>query len=602
MANTTDMKSYIETTKNTLGDINKLAQDGKSMVSDFIDEAKSSFSIFTKGNGGGNITAPGTKTKVKQAPQGNKTEISNIWGLPPFAYLEGQDDKSLKYTINKILQTMLVVTLEPCIPAYKGIDGDVGLDLYKLQDIPSSGPGSLTNLLEGTGIKPLTMPLKLAVQNESNFTESWSNQFGESKSESIANVGSSLGQEIRFISGKNSISDGLGEIMKDLGEVGGILFGDTAANVMNSGASRMAEAGKRLENGIEGSSPLGAGLIKAAAGSKIDFPQIWQGCEFSPSYQFTVRLYNPYPNDNKAYETYVLTPLAHLLLFVCPASDSNFTFGFPLLCRMKCPGIAGLDAAYVQQIDVIKGGSGESADISYTQRPGTIDVRFTVTSLYNSMVARGNEDVTEERPALDTYIRDLRGSMEIPSTISEEGTAQDSNNNQIVNLGDIGLSRNNIKSPGFTRDSIFTSSVDLIDIGLNTVRTGLDTIDAFSDPLITQILGANELLTDFNIDIMGKYKNEYEAFKLERELSDTVVTMQDRVALKLKSGLPVPRELSNWFWNNIDTFDTLTKGLVKELEEPGIEPKIAGNNFDMGSFQSSYTLSSKVPAIQTSTF
>jgi hypothetical protein len=517
--------------------------------------------------------------------------------------LEGQDDESLKYTVNKILQTMLVVTLEPCIPAYQGIDGDVGLDLYKLQDIPTSGQGSLSNLLEGTGIKPLTMPLKLAVQNESNFTESWSNQFGESKSESVANVGSSLGQEIRFISGKNSISEGLGEIMKDLGEVGGMLFGETAANVMNSGATQMAETGKRLENGIEGSSPLGKGLIKAAAGSKIDFPQIWQGCEFSPSYQFTLRLYNPYPNDNKAYETYVLTPLAHLLLFVCPASDSNFTFGFPLLCRMKCPGIAGLDAAYVQQIDVIKGGSGESSDISYTQRPGTIDVRFTITSLYNSMVARGNEDVTEERPALDTYIRDLRGTTEIPSTISEGPSGGNSSgNNPIVNLGDISLIRNNIKSPGFSRDSIFTSSLDLIDTGLNTVRTGLDTLDAFSDPLITSIMGANELLTDFNIDIMGKYKNEYESLKLERELSEIGVSIQDRVALKLKTGLPVPRELSNWFWNNIDTFDTLTKGLVKELEEPGIEPKTAGNNFDMGLFQSNYTLSSKVPAIQTSTF
>jgi hypothetical protein len=115
-------------------------------------------------------------------------------------------------------------------------------------------------------------------------------------------------------------------------------------------------------------------------------------------------------------------------------------------------------------------------------------------------------------------------------------------------------------------------------------------------------MGANELLTDFNIDIMGKYKNEYESLKLERELSEIGVSIQDRVALKLKTGLPVPRELSNWFWNNIDTFDTLTKGLVKELEEPGIEPKTAGNNFDMGLFQSNYTLSSKVPAIQTSTF
>lgn len=604
MATTPDIKNYVEKAQNSLDGINKLAKDGSANILEFLEGARSSFDIFSKNGKGSSVLSPGTKTSVKQPPQGNKTNATEIWGLPPFVYIEGQQDEdSYEYTVNKILQTMLVVTLEPCIPAYQGIDGDVGLDLYKLQDIPTSGPGSLTNLLEGTNIKPLPMPLKLAVQNESNFTESWSNQFGESKSESVANVGSQLGQEIKFISGKNSMSEGIGALMKDLGDVGGILFGDTAQGILNSGASKLEEFGKKLESGAEGHSNLGKGLVKAAGGSKIDFPQIWQGCEFSPSYQFTVRLYNPYPNDNAAYEKYVLTPLAHLLLFVCPASDSNFTFGFPLLCRMKCPGIAGLDAAYVQQIDVIKGGSGESSDISYTQRPGTIDVRFTITSLYNSMVARGNEGISEERPALDTYIRDLRGSMEIPSTVSKGPTGNPASGNQpIISLSDNIMSRNNRKSPGFSRDSIFTDSLDLIDVGINTVRTSLDTLDAFSDPLITSIMNSNELLNDINIDIMGKYKQDYEILKVDRELAETPVTIQDRIALKLKSGLPVPRELSNWFWNNLDSFDGLTRGIIRELEEPGIEPQVAGNGYGMGSFQSSYALASKVAAIQTSTF
>jgi archaellum component FlaC len=110
---------------------------------------------------------------------------------------------------------------------------------------------------------------------------------------------------------------------------------------------------------------------------------------------------------------HILTPIAMILALALPLSDSKYTFSFPLLVKAVCPGLFNIEAGFISDVQVIKGG--ENQDITFQQQPGSVDVRFTLSSLYETMTAttqQGHEDDTNiERPTLKRYIDNLKDSM-----------------------------------------------------------------------------------------------------------------------------------------------------------------------------------------------
>jgi hypothetical protein len=133
-------------------------------------------------------------------------------------------------------------------------------------------------------------------------------------------------------------------------------------------------------------------------------------------------------------------------------------------------------------------------------------------------------------------------------------------------------------------------------------RTTLEALDAFADPLINNLFVNDNTLTDKNIEIVRKFSDEVVTTLGSRELIDGNLPLEDRVALKIKHGIPLSRTLVNWFWNSTDGFDLITRTIIEDIDPPYIRPITeAGDNIDSGIFDDTYKLNSKNSITQTDT-
>lgn len=372
-----------------------------------------------------------------------KINYDQIIGLPPLLY--GEDDDLLEKRKNLILNSMGVLEIIPGYPGqYSSSKDSGGLRLYNL-DI-EKGLEKYNELLKNClKTSPQTIDrLHVAFLNENAFSESWSNDFGESILEESLNFGLPTVKEMRLWYGKNNLSEALKELsISTEGNVqyekeGGLgqklfqmfeKFGKLGINFLAEGI----RAGENWAKSFLGPE-MGGALIQGLYGSNIDFPLIWRGSSFSPSYSITVRLFNPFNigafDENgfsqEEQEKYIIEPLAKLLILVVPIADSNSTFFSPLICRVNCPGLFTIRMGYVSSIDVIKGG--DVNDVSFFQKPGTIDVKITFSDLYTSMVQtmEGEDNLYDKnRPTLKNYIDNLRGYTRPPSIYFDEYNSYD---------------------------------------------------------------------------------------------------------------------------------------------------------------------------------
>lgn len=534
----------------------------------------------------------GTPTTISNIPEETKLfdEYDRIMGLPPVHEIIHRGDYAYEQTLNRILQKSLVITLEPVSAQASLIAGDTGLNLFTVQKYRrktnSGGEAGVESLFPAgiPGLKPMGDIFKFAVQAENSFNESWSHDFGESTLESLTNVGSAIGSEAKQITNSTSLTD-------------------TAIKLLTSVSPELADAAKTggnwaadlLPQGLKKSisdSNLVSGIAKIASGSKIDFPMIWRGSSFQPNYSFTVKLWNPYPSSLHHYIKYILNPLYHLLLFMCPISDSNFTYSFPVLCRMKCPGMGAIDAGFISNLDVVKGG--DNNDISFKQRPGTVEVRFSIQSLYSTMIIRGEQDALEDRPTLDKYMRDLLGET-IPPEFYDQTKAI---LNTTYSRPTMSLATSKQTAQKTTTVGSSTNPIEIDE---------LEFLDAKSDPILNYQFTDETLLTDSNISSIAKYKTDLEDHLQTRSIDYNEETyqlpLQDRVAIKIKNGVPIDSKLVNWFWNNTDKFDSTTLNVVKDIQQPNIRAFNMAENINSGGMQILSTgLNTSQPALKTGSF
>lgn len=328
-----------------------------------------------------------------------------IIGLPPTAYFTDSDPNDRA----RAASGYGVMDITPCLPK-PGEQDKLGLTLYTMD--PDEGGKLYKNIVKYLGYEVKTLPIKVAFLNDISISESWSNDYGESSFEGMLNSEQSKLNELRMITGKRTASEALGELSKKGYQQGGV-----AGSAMGLGSdifSTVAGAAESTLNMLGGSS-----ASKIALGSKVDFPTIWQGGGYMSSLSFTVRLYNPNPRSQEAYDEYILKPLAHLLPLVTPVADSPYTYSFPLLVKIDSPGLFCMDTGCVTSIDMIKGG--DSNDITFGQQPGMVDLKITVNNLYNTMIIDplkdgGEPEVetnnTSGRPTLKRYFDNMRAKTE----------------------------------------------------------------------------------------------------------------------------------------------------------------------------------------------
>ena len=347
-----------------------------------------------------------------------------ILGLPPSYIYEAAGGKGHDYIV---LSGTPVMSIQPALPMpakqQEGgtlqlfdMDFTKGWDRYNqilgtvYKNAPKDTYKGLRSLLESKSSNIL-----VAFQNDASISESFVAEYSESRLEGgLSGISNDVLAEMRYITGSSGTDEALSKLGPDWKDVEGVKsFLGFAASGIAGGAAKGAGVAAEWATG-------GAGITKLAGGSKIDFPQIWRGCGYSPSYSFTVRLYNPYPKSLDAHRTFIIEPLAKLIALIVPVSDHPTTFSYPLICAASCPGLFCIESGYISALDIIKGG--DTNAISYNQRPVMVDIKMTIASLYNTMIAHGFDDegksiniADKKRPTFKNYIQQLETEAGIPS-------------------------------------------------------------------------------------------------------------------------------------------------------------------------------------------
>jgi len=345
-------------------------------------------------------------------PLANSNVLQEVFGYPP--------DNLEERTNIMIRKSMPVVEFRPSTPHFQN-----GLDLFTI--IPAWG--SYTKLLNDNGfISPNTGTIKLAFLADNFPTDTFTNEYGENFLQKFTDVASEGASSIAQMLGAESATQVFNKVGVGLKEsdnaaasaVGtGMEWLKDAASSAHEAISKVGSVGKFAANSVS--------LIdRLAAGSRIDFPMVWKSSGFQPSYSFTIRLYNPWPQDPDYTNKYIIGPIVAIMLMGVPRSQDSSTFTWPFLHQITCPGLFDLNPGFISNITVVKGG--DQQQIAFQQRMGLVDVRIDVGSLYSSMLA-GSNNVTSTRPTVKKYAEILAGGKDVSSRIAD-------NNRYINKAGD----------------------------------------------------------------------------------------------------------------------------------------------------------------------
>ena len=248
------------------------------------------------------------------------------------------------------------------------------------------------------------IPMKVAFQADSFPSDSFSNDYGESFLAKAADVTSSGLAELKYMFGGRSARDTLGNIAGALKSGGGIL--STAVSGMESAAKKFEATMGNMTKGHKTLQGLGRLAEDLLSGQRVDFPQVWKGSAFSPSYDLTVRLYNPNTKNDEYHKRFIVGPLVALLLLGVPVGGkTGKTYDYPYLIKGICDGLFELNPGFISGMSVVKGG--DQMSISYNQRPSVIDVRLTMGGLYSVMTDGGGGY------NLKSYIKRLEGKKSV---------------------------------------------------------------------------------------------------------------------------------------------------------------------------------------------
>lgn len=406
-----------------------------------------------------------------------KSLISKIYGAHPVVKtdLPTEDSEALKEVG---IASTPIVEIYPAMPKFGSAEGESGMQIFHL-DVGGginefkSLLSLLSDYVETTSPE---IPLRYAFLLDSlNISESFENSYRDSFFEGAINTPSTFFSELSRISGIRNIKEFIDKFKESQDE-------------KSAAVRRWIE---QLED-IKNKAPSRASTILNAAsgifmGGRIDFPGVWEGSTFSPSYTFTVRLINFATKNFEEYKKNILTPLTFLLVLACPISLDPYTFTFPLLVKAKCPGMFNITAGYISNISVSKGSSSFSFNIY--QQPFIIDITVTINSLYNSIIVSKSEEVeNSDRPTLKKYLQIFKESYELESTKA-------------------GLDR---KSEEVSEESE-TQPSDTVDFTTEEERIPLEEIIAYSgtvsNPIKSDISNSTGLITEEITELLNKIDN-----------------------------------------------------------------------------------------------
>jgi len=323
-------------------------------------------------------------------------KLLDVIGLPP--------DGSLAPGNNLKRNTMPVLEIIPCIPS----SGKSPINIYSLESARNAAKteDNFDAKLAEFGFSAPN-PIRLAFQAESFPTDSFSNEYGETFLNKMADVASEGVGELMQMTNTNNAMEAAKKIGRGLTEFGGI--GATVGGMLTTKAGELESwvNKNKQAGGMQGAGAGGAGLVsKMLGGQRVDFPMIWKNSVFNSSYSINIKLFNPKPGSLDVTNQYIIGPLALMMLLALPQSDeSGETYYWPYFHRITCKGLFDIKAGAITNISVSKGG--DQNQIAWNQRLSQVDVRIDFVNLYSSLIAGGKDDL--DRPTLKSYLETLRG-------------------------------------------------------------------------------------------------------------------------------------------------------------------------------------------------
>lgn len=319
-----------------------------------------------------------------------RTVIDYTIGMPPGTYVSDA-------IMENSMPTAYIIPCEP--------DFSQGLSLFRLKNVFDQFKSDLEKIGYSIAGKRLTVAF-LA----DNFpSDSFANDYGETFLDKFAQAASSGVSDLMQILGARDLGGAVKQVQNMFGE-----------GVISEGIQTGADYASKIKNQMEqaaksqGGGNAFKGILSTASaiatGSRVDFPKVWKNSAFSPSYTMTVRLYNPNPGSAESTDKFIVAPLAALLLLALPrAAEDGQTYKWPYLCTVRVPGIYNLDAAYISNITVIKGG--DQQNIAWNQSLAMVDIRIDFGSLYDSILVEGTPgSLKDRRPTLSNYLETLGGN------------------------------------------------------------------------------------------------------------------------------------------------------------------------------------------------
>lgn len=213
------------------------------------------------------------------------------------------------------------------------------------------------------------------IDSETQISESFSNNTGESLLANKSNSLSDMGREIQFL----------------MGEGAGVQFDVMSQENYDATLSEFDNFSKKwLKNAPETLiSKLSSGFLSVATGGKIIFPEIWNDSHYSKSYSVNMKLTTP---DRDVFSWYmnIAVPLMHLIALVAPQQMGPNAYKSPFLVKAFYKGFFNCGMGIITNMNITKG---NESKWTLNGLPTEVDVNFEIKDLYQVLTITKQSEI-----------------------------------------------------------------------------------------------------------------------------------------------------------------------------------------------------------------
>lgn len=132
---------------------------------------------------------------------------------------------------------------------------------------------------------------------------------------------------------------------------------------------------------IGGMATIASNYLK---GGRLVFPKMITGMDYSKALSVELKFTSVY-GDKRSIFKYVILPCLHLLAMATPLQMSSNMYTYPFLVRASNPGNFNSDLAFIQKLDLSRGGD-DNTCWTVDGLPTEIIARFDIVPLYSNLM------------------------------------------------------------------------------------------------------------------------------------------------------------------------------------------------------------------------